>query len=34
MSSSAPISSPPPPEIILEADRASAHYWRDLWRYR
>ena len=23
-----------PPAIILEAGRASAHYWRDLWRYR
>lgn len=22
------------PEIILEANRASANYWRDLWRYR
>jgi len=22
------------PEIILEAGRGSAHYWRDLWRYR
>ena len=32
MSSSANLS--PPPEIILEADRASANYWRDLWRYR
>jgi lipopolysaccharide transport system permease protein len=23
-----------PPEIVLEAGHASAHYWRDLWRYR
>jgi lipopolysaccharide transport system permease protein len=22
------------PVIVLEAGRASAHYWRDLWRYR
>lgn len=22
------------PELILEAGRADAHYWRDLWRYR
>lgn len=22
------------PSIVLEAGRASAHYWRDLWRYR
>jgi len=22
------------PAIVLEAGRASAHYWRDLWRYR
>lgn len=29
---------PPPsaslPELVLEAGRADAHYWRDLWRYR
>lgn len=25
---------PDAPAIILEAGRASAHYWRDLWRYR
>lgn len=34
MSESAP---PPPvvvPELVLEAGRADAHYWRDLWRYR
>lgn len=24
----------PPPELIIEAGRAEAHYWRDLWRYR
>lgn len=23
-----------PPELILEAGRGDAHYWRDLWRYR
>lgn len=22
------------PELIIEAGRAEAHYWRDLWRYR
>jgi lipopolysaccharide transport system permease protein len=22
------------PSIVLESGRASAHYWRDLWRYR
>src|SRR6187399_454837 len=22
------------PELIIEAGRADAHYWRDLWRYR
>lgn len=27
-------SSDAPPAIVLEAGRASAHYWRDLWRYR
>lgn len=25
---------PPPPELVLEAGRASRHYWADLWRYR
>lgn len=25
---------PAPPELILEAGRASRHYWADLWRYR
>ena len=25
---------PAPSELILEAGRADAHYWRDLWRYR
>jgi len=25
---------PDAPVIVLEAGRASAHYWRDLWRYR
>jgi lipopolysaccharide transport system permease protein len=23
-----------PPELVLEAGRADAHYWHDLWRYR
>jgi lipopolysaccharide transport system permease protein len=31
---SATSSTPAPPEIVLEAGRAAAHYWRDLWRYR
>ena len=22
------------PELVLEAGRSDAHYWRDLWRYR
>ena len=25
---------PAPPELVLEAGRASRHYWADLWRYR
>jgi lipopolysaccharide transport system permease protein len=25
---------PTPPELILEAGRASRHYWADLWRFR
>ncbi|SDS63677.1 ABC transporter permease [Opitutus sp. GAS368] len=25
---------PAPPELVLEAGRASRNYWRDLWRYR
>jgi lipopolysaccharide transport system permease protein len=25
---------PGPGELVLEAGRADAHYWRDLWRYR
>ena len=25
---------PTAPELVLEAGRADAHYWRDLWRYR
>jgi lipopolysaccharide transport system permease protein len=25
---------PAAPELVLEAGRADAHYWRDLWRYR
>lgn len=24
----------PPHELVIEAGRAEAHYWRDLWRYR
>jgi lipopolysaccharide transport system permease protein len=28
------MSSTNPPELILEAGRASRHYWSDLWRYR
>ena len=23
-----------PPELIIEAGKSEAHYWRDLWRYR
>lgn len=26
--------SPPLPELVIEAGRAEAHYWHDLWRYR
>jgi len=25
---------PTTPELVLEAGRSEAHYWRDLWRYR
>jgi lipopolysaccharide transport system permease protein len=28
------MANPDSPELILEAGRASRHYWRDLWRYR
>lgn len=28
------MSSPVPPELVLEAGRTSRHYWLDLWRYR
>ncbi|HYP16771.1 MAG TPA: ABC transporter permease [Opitutus sp.] len=28
------MSPPSPSELVLEAGRADAHYWRDLWRYR
>ena len=28
------MSSPAAPELVLEAGRASRHYWADLWRYR
>jgi lipopolysaccharide transport system permease protein len=32
---SAPAESPSAaPELVIEAGRAEAHYWRDLWRYR
>ncbi|MDB6094845.1 MAG: type transporter [Verrucomicrobia bacterium] len=24
----------PAPELVIEAGRGEAHYWRDLWRYR
>jgi lipopolysaccharide transport system permease protein len=35
VSNSASISNPPPAsELVLEAGRLEAHYWRDLWRYR
>ncbi len=34
MTSPAASAVPPPPELVLEAGRAEAHYWRDLWRYR
>lgn len=30
----APVAEPDAPAIVLESGRASAHYWRDLWRYR
>ncbi len=33
MSTSIPTPSMPP-TLIIEAGRAEAHYWRDLWRYR
>src|SRR4051812_39067083 len=32
--SSAPPAAEHIPELVLEAGRADAHYWRDLWRYR
>ncbi len=28
------MTSPAAPELVLEAGRASRHYWADLWRYR
>jgi lipopolysaccharide transport system permease protein len=34
MSDHAATSAPLPPEVVLEAGRADAHYWQDLWRYR
>ena len=24
----------PPPELVIEAGKPDAHYWRDLWRFR
>ena len=32
--SSLPPAAPPSSPLIIESGRASAHYWRDLWRYR
>lgn len=29
-----PLTDRRPPEVVLEAGRRDAHYWRDLWRYR
>ncbi len=29
-----PLSAASEPTLVLEAGRASRHYWRDLWRYR
>jgi len=34
MSDSPTAASSAPPELVLEAGRAEAHYWHDLWRYR
>lgn len=34
MASPVPSPAAPVPELILEAGRSEAHYWRDLWRYR
>lgn len=34
MTSPAETTAPSTPELVLEAGRADAHYWRDLWRYR
>lgn len=34
MTSPAATTAPSTPELVLEAGRADAHYWRDLWRYR
>ena len=34
MSSPVETAAPSTPELVLEAGRADAHYWRDLWRYR
>lgn len=34
MSGVTPNATAEPPELILEAGRGDAHYWRDLWRYR
>jgi len=34
VTSPAATTAPSTPELVLEAGRADAHYWRDLWRYR
>ncbi len=34
MTSPAETTAPSTPELVLEAGRADAHYWQDLWRYR
>jgi lipopolysaccharide transport system permease protein len=31
---SSPLSTTEPSELVLEAGRATKHYWRDLWNYR
>ena len=34
MTEAKPIAPTELPELVLEAGRSDAHYWRDLWRYR
>ncbi|MDB6170446.1 MAG: type transporter [Verrucomicrobia bacterium] len=34
MSPAAELAPPVSPELVLEAGRAEAHYWRDVWHYR